>query len=340
MCDKFGSLIFAVMVLSILGCNNKQTDVGLNVEDNSKIDITNAILTETSSNCQEYIQDYFSVVKDIKRSISFEGSVLVSNGDTGCTITVNGIPNHDFNDQSAQFAHDVSEVNRIFNIPDSPVISNQSTPLSQTYYDAIMLNGVVLDMLSAGCYRPTDSRADSNGNVQIGCNANAAWLIDPLGSETKFGADAHNAHTQPDGTYHYHGNPLALFDDNPGLNGSPVIGFAADGFPIFGSYFLDPATNQIRKAISGYTLKVGSRPGPDDQNPGGEYDGMYNDDYEFTDAGDLDRCNGMVLDGTYGYYVTDNYPWVLKCHVGTPHTSFSKASMKVKLKEDFWHHAH
>ena len=143
-----------------------------------------------------------------------------------------------------------------------------------------MLNGVVLDMLSAGCYKPTDSRADSNGNVQIGCNANAAWLIDPLGSETKFGADAHNALTQPDGTYHYHGNPLALFDDNPGLSGSPVIGFAADGFPIFGSYFLDPATNQIRKAISGYTLKVGSRPGPDDQNPGGEYDGclLYTSD--------------------------------------------------------------
>ena len=92
MCGKFDSLIFAVLVLSILGCNNKQTDVGLNVEDNSKIDITNAILTETSSNCQEYIQDYFSVVKDIKRSISFEGSVSVSNGDAGCTITVNGIP--------------------------------------------------------------------------------------------------------------------------------------------------------------------------------------------------------------------------------------------------------
>ena len=55
--------------------------------------------------------------------------------------------------------------------------------------------------------------------------------------------------------------------------------------------------------------------------------------------GDLDRCNGMVLDGTYGYYVTDNYPWVLKCHVGTPHTLIFKASM-IKLKEDFWHHAH
>ena len=62
--------------------------------------------------------------------------------------------------------------------------------LSQRIMTPIMLNGVVLDLLSAGCYNPTDSRADSNGNVQIGCNANAAWLVDPLGSEAKFGADA------------------------------------------------------------------------------------------------------------------------------------------------------
>ena len=45
-----------------------------------------------------------------------------------------------------------------------------------------------------------------------------------------------------------------MFDGNPGINGSPVIGFAADGFPIYGSYFLDPSSNQVRKAISGYTL--------------------------------------------------------------------------------------
>ena len=58
-----------------------------------------------------------------------------------------------------------------------------------------------------------------------------------------------------------------MFDDNPGAEGSPVIGFAADGFPIYGSYFLDPQTNQVRKAISGYELKAGTRPGPDDDDP-------------------------------------------------------------------------
>ena len=80
------------------------------------------------------------------------------------------------------------------------------------------------------------------------------------------------------------------------------IGYALDGFPIYGSYFLDPETGEVRKAISGYTLKEGERVEVDGLNPGGEYDGNYVQDWEFTDAGDLDECNGMTVDGQYGYY--------------------------------------
>jgi hypothetical protein len=165
------------------------------------------------------------------------------------------------------------------------------------------------------------AQAHASGNVQIGCNPNDPWLLDPLGPGNGFGADAHNAHTQPDGTYHYHGDPEALFDDNPGADGSLLIGFAADGYPIYGSYFDDGTT--VGKAISGYTLIAGTRPSSA-SDPGGSYDGQYIDDYEFTDAGDLDECNGMVVDGQYGYYVTDAYPWILNCFMGTPDASFDK----------------
>ena len=136
-----------------------------------------------------------------------------------------------------------------------------------------------------------------------------------------FGADAHNAHSQPDGTYHYHGDPMSMWDDNPGDNGSPVIGFAADGFPIYGSYFNDNGT--LRKAVSGYELKQGARPEEPD-GPGGVYDGTYIDDFEYTGNGDLDECNGMTVDGQYGYYITDAYPWILRCYHGTPDESFNK----------------
>ena len=61
--------------------------------------------------------------------------------------------------------------------------------------------------------------------------------------------------------------------------------------------------------------------------PEGAYDGTYVDDYEYREgSGDLDECNGMTVNGTYGYYVTASYPWVLKCFRGTPDPSFNKRS--------------
>lgn len=306
-------------------------------EENNKTDITDAIFTNLSSDCTEYAEEYVSYVQDLQEDTNFEGSVSVTADDDNCTISVNGIPNHDFNDVTAHFATDVSENDRVFTVPKSPTKNQQATELSQLYYDAIMLNGVVVDMLSAGCYKPNDPQADNDGNTAIGCTQQDGWLLDPLGTESKFGADSHNAHTQPDGTYHYHGDPRAMFDDSPGDSGSPVIGFAADGFPIYGSYFLDPQTNQVRKAVSGYELRSGTRPGPDDNDPGGSYDGSYIDDYAFTGNGDLDECNGMTVNGQYGYYVTDTYPWMIKCYSGNPDASFSKGMPKAKLDHDHFH---
>ena len=55
------------------------------------------------------------------------------------------------------------------------------------------------------------------------------------------------------------------------------------------------------------------------------YDGTYVDDYQYAaGSGDLDECNGMSVGGSYGYYVTDTYPWGLGCFKGTPDTSFDK----------------
>ena len=102
-----------------------------------------------------------------------------------------------------------------------------------------------------------------------------------MSPSANFGTDAHNAHTQPDGTYHYHAGPSALFPEYP-TKDSPVIGFAADGFPIFGSYFTDDS-GALRAAKGSYQLKNGMRPsGPD--NPDGQYDGTFIDDYEFIEG--------------------------------------------------------
>lgn len=292
--------------------------------ETSSHDITNAIFARTDADCAKYADSYSSAVTDIQQDRKLEGSVHISAQEQYCVLETNSIPNHDTGAGSSRiFVAPVTEIAGTFNIPRNPTLAPASTALDQRSYNAILLNGVVVDILSAGCYRPHGNRADAHGNVAIGCRTDDNWLLDPLGPSAGFGTDVHNAHTQPNGQYHYHGNPMAMFNDAPGVNGSPVIGFAADGFPIYGSYFKD-ASGKVRKAQSGYELKIGSRPSSI-SDPGGSYDGMYVDDYEFTGRGDLDECNGMEVNGQYGYYVTESYPWMIKCYSGTPDASFAKA---------------
>ncbi len=295
-------------------------------------DIYNAIFTERSVDCADYLSELDANPLDIQNATIFNADVLITATDMDCTITSNSVPNHDFNDETAAFAGGqasatiTAQENFSHTITRSPSFADSPTFITQQIKNGIFLNGVRLDIMSAGCYRPTEANADANGEVGIGCSSDDDWVLDPLSTESKFGADFHNAHTQPGGLYHYHGAPLAMYDDNPGPNGSPVIGFAADGFPIYGPYFLDDESGAVRKAVSGYSLKVGSRGERSDTNPGGDYTGRYNDDWQFTDAGDLDECNGMHVGGQYGYYVTDSYPWVIKCLMGTPNVSFIQST--------------
>ncbi len=274
-------------------------------------DITDAILTERAANCAAFAQDSTAIATDVQRGRTFEAAVTVTVNGSVCEISSNAIPNHDFN-ATGRFATAVSAQDQTFTVPVAPQIASQPTALSLAFDNAVFLNGVKLDQMAAGCFGVGDGR--------IGCNDMAApFRYDPLGIGSNFGADEHNAHAQPDGTYHYHGNPMALSDQGDASAPSPVIGFAADGFPIFGSYIFDDGA--IRKATSSYQLKSGTRPG----GPGGTYDGTFIDDWDYVaGSGDLDICNGMVQDGVYGYVVTDTYPHVMGCFSGTPDASFRK----------------
>jgi hypothetical protein len=440
------------------------------------INITNEIFSNRISDCASYADNYVSNVRDLTRVIDFEGYVNVEVFDTYCNLSSDNIPNHDFNDSSANFRTNVAEIDRVFRVQRDPQMAPEISQINRQAWDAVMLNGVVADVKSAGCYKPSESRADADGNTEAGCGPNDNWMLIPLEYSTKFGADIHNAHVQPDGTYHYHGNPNAMFDDSPSGEGSPVIGFAADGFPIYGSYILDSLTGSYRKALSGYTLKegtrgsiveiylldpledsrnfcvdiVGSKANADTQrglqahtcysyqgeisvdqgfdknriseqeffmpsfevcmtfnssdndlalgicngselqkftfltngnivinsdpslcvtvdqndareggggnpvhlirelkieecreslsmyqswgirsiktstNPGGEYSGIYEEDWEWTDSGDLDECNGMEYKEEYGYYVTESFPYIINCFKGETDSSFNK----------------
>ncbi len=285
------------------------------------VDITDAVFSNMSPDCADHVGTYTSFVTDVNRGISFTGSSTITDGGTDCLLTANSIPNHSFND-GRSFASDVAEVTEMFTIPGNPSANPTATELSLAYDNGVFLNGVKLDALAAACYGVGN---EPLGEERIGCfQAGTPWRYDPMYSGNGFGTDSHNAHTQPGGAYHYHGSPEAMFDLS-GTVASPVIGFAADGFPIYGPFFDDNGT--VRRAVSGWTLITGERRSQSGEGafPGGTPDGTYRDDYEFTDAGDLDECNGMIIGGSYGYFVTDTYPWVIGCFRGTPDESFRKA---------------
>jgi hypothetical protein len=164
------------------------------------------------------------------------------------------------------------------------------------------------------------------------------WQFEVLGPRVRgfLGIDPHHAHVQPSGEYHYHGLPTGLLvadleasrarGERPGMS---WLGFAADGYPIYGPWgHEDPGDPQspLVQLRSSYRLRGGLRAG----GPGGIGDGSFVQDYEFVPGwGDLDACNGrygvtpLYPEGTYHYVITYEFPFVPRFWRGEPHPSFA-----------------
>lgn len=182
------------------------------------------------------------------------------------------------------------------------------------------------------------------------------WLRDAyFGERDTF--DACLAHQPGQGQYHNHIQPVCLraqLDDNletvasgrtgatyremsSGWKHSPILGWALDGYPIYGPYgFADPRNpvSAIKRMKSGYRLRsltrrdtlpdwaLGYHPGVSQQLPTAQQGppinarfpmGRYVEDNEFVAGlGDLDQHNGRTAitpeypNGTYAYYITLN----------------------------------
>ena len=115
------------------------------------------------------------------------------------------------------------------------------------------------------------------------------------------------------GIYHHHQQSPSLraqLGDDGGSH-SPILGFAFDGFPVYGPYgFANPdGTGGVVRMESSYRLRSGERtPQP---APPGPFDGRYIDDFEYVSGlGDLDEHNGRNTvtpeypDETYAYFAT------------------------------------
>ena len=143
-------------------------------------------------------------------------------------------------------------------------------------------------------------------------------------------------HPQQSGEYHHHVSPNCLYDQADSTHHSPIIGYAFDGFPIYGAYGYTntDGTGAIKRMASSYRLRnITDRttlPGGGTASSAGPaisatYPlGAYIQDYEFaTGSGDLDDHNGRFCvtpdypNGIYAYFVTIDatltpvYPYTL-----------------------------
>lgn len=124
--------------------------------------------------------------------------------------------------------------------------------------------------------------------------------------------------------YHLHVHPPCLYDETNNMQHSPIIGFAFDGFPIYGAYgYTNPdGTGPVKRMIPSFrlrdisartTLPDGTELPADLYGPSlSEYPlGAYVEDFEYLPgSGDLDYHNGRFCvtpeypDGIYAYFVT------------------------------------
>lgn len=228
-------------------------------------------------------------------------------------ITANGIPSH----KVGRFPnngnpHRIKAQNYRFSVSTSPKAGRaQELRLGQLF--GVAVNGVPFDPGAAEYWQ---------GNRRSG------WQYEALGGAVPLGLDANYAHVQPTGAYHYHGLPIGLMQQLgwSKSKASLLVGYAADGFPIYAITALNGS--KVKEMQSSYRLKSGNRPGG--AAPGGNYDGTFVQDYVYVKgAGDLDECNGAVVrtaeypNGSYAYFLTSNYPVIPRCLKGKPDASFN-----------------
>tara|TARA_S200000501_G_scaffold20363_1_gene18101 strand:- start:21595 stop:34593 length:12999 start_codon:yes stop_codon:yes gene_type:complete len=200
-----------------------------------------------------------------------------------------------------------------FSIPDLNIIDNSGSGTGAELRP-IISNGKLTDVeiINAGIgYSSSDT---SINVVAAGKNAVISNQIRSLtlDNRNKFG-DSILLNSNENNNLQYgicgYGETLRdYFGDSIDLPHSPIIGWAYDGNPIYGSFgYANPGIALTPTRMrSGYTLnssKVIDR-------PLGFDDGYFVEDYEFTNAGDLDRNNGRFTktfnfpDGIYAYFAT------------------------------------
>lgn len=306
---------------------------------------TNPAITEWLQNTtimgRHYVQGNSTPIQDnVAANVQ-----SVQYSDTWVYVTTNGIPAYvtgPFMDGNPSLATDQ---NAIFKFPLTPT-PNTGTPTATNGGNiGVFINGVALFDYRDGVSWNNNSQAEGGGPI-MGPPGQGVWNRDAVVAERE-GFDCAKGHPAM-GNYHHHQNPSAfdldlvelsdvcnlydadgLYVINPNEH-SPLLGFAYDGYPIYGAYGYAgvDGSGDIVRIKSGYQLRditvrtnyangidVTDGPAVSDTYPLGR----YREDYEFVshpeDPSYLDEHNGRFCvtpeypDGIYAYFCTVDENW-------------------------------
>jgi hypothetical protein len=299
------------LVIILVGCADDDSS-SINTDDNG---------VGTTQSTDGVLCNYF--YSEFNDSDSVQ---LTSTSDWSCTgttreLVANGVPDHEvgtFPNPNNPNTIEEESITKSYTL--TPVESDDATELGGPRGTlGFVLNGVKIDAGTGG------SCDDSGDDCSLGDNS-GSWNIEALGQDSfDFGTDDNNAHVQPDGTYHYHGMPEGFVTLQGGNSSAmTLIGWAADGFPIYARYGYtdaEDASSELKSMEGSYqhvTTVSSSRPSTDIYPLG-----TFAQDWDYVEgSGDLDECNGRFgvtpefPDGIYHYYATDSYPYFQRCVQG------------------------
>ena len=211
--------------------------------------------------------------------------------------------------------------NFVFKLTRAPKPNTGTAVATPNGHIGVWRNGVSI-------FNAKDARSYNNQNIW---NQNAI-IVEGASFDDCLG------HPAPNGEYHHHLNPVCLYDAKDSAVHSPIIGYAFDGYPIYGAFGFKSTegTGGVTRMRSSYRLRSitarttrpdGSALSANQYGPtvGGQYPlGYYIEDYEYVSGlGDLDEHNGRLTitpeypGGTYAYFVTIDeqgnaaYPYTL-----------------------------
>jgi hypothetical protein len=310
---NFSILLFATILISCSKDEEAETPVSCSSDQ---------LIDQSRGECSENLTDVSEYVEEISGTIR--------------KITTNNIPDHSVglfgNVPGSLNPNTIEAQSSVYEITTIPQVASGITRLLSTtgvgpeagpkYSFGILFNGVELDPVAAEPWPHT---------TRMGPSVNWEWNLEA--TYVQIGLDCNSAHVQPTGKYHYHGPPTP-FLESLGFTSDKMtmIGYAADGFPVYYKYGYTTAGDSLSGIIalsSSYKLKTGIRPGDGITAPCDVYTGVYSNDWLYVNGwGVLDECNGRTgvtpeyPDGTYYYVLTDEFPSIPRCFKGTPSQDF------------------